>query len=371
MFGKVKRRDNVSTNDIIGLIEQFAVSIDRPTDETSVDIANNRSRIMIPTNIITGFLGTGKTTAILNLLKSKPENENWAVLVNEFGEIGIDGALMTETGAMIKEVPGGCMCCTAGVPTSVAVTTLLRQKPDRLIVEPTGLGHPHKIIALLTSNQFKEYIDLKATIALVDPRNLSNAKYTENQNFKDQLDIADIVIGNKLDECDPLDKAIFQQWVESQHPAKQASALVEKGQFDLAFLDAERSLLSLSSEVASHHHEHADMEPQFQLPPNEVYIRKENRGQGHFSCGWIFGAEVIFNFDQLCSMLSDLTAERVKGVVNTDKGCFAFNVNNQVMSVNEMSLVGFETRLEVIDSELLPWDQLENVLLKISNVTSS
>lgn len=60
----------------------------------------------VPTNILTGFLGVGKTTTILNLLKNKPENENWAVLVNEFGEIGIDGAMMTDQGAMIKEVPG-------------------------------------------------------------------------------------------------------------------------------------------------------------------------------------------------------------------------------------------------------------------------
>lgn len=53
----------------------------------------------VPTNIITGFLGVGKTTTILNLLKDKPENENWAVLVNEFGEVGIDGAMMADGGA--------------------------------------------------------------------------------------------------------------------------------------------------------------------------------------------------------------------------------------------------------------------------------
>ncbi len=53
----------------------------------------------VPTNIITGFLGVGKTTAILNLLKEKPQHENWAVLVNEFGEVGIDGAMMAEGGA--------------------------------------------------------------------------------------------------------------------------------------------------------------------------------------------------------------------------------------------------------------------------------
>ncbi|WP_245869028.1 CobW-like GTP-binding protein, partial [Vibrio fujianensis] len=57
----------------------------------------------VPTNIITGFLGVGKTTTILNLLKHKPADEKWAVLVNEFGEIGIDGAMMSEQGAFIKE----------------------------------------------------------------------------------------------------------------------------------------------------------------------------------------------------------------------------------------------------------------------------
>ncbi|HBC56865.1 MAG TPA: cobalamin biosynthesis protein CobW, partial [Gammaproteobacteria bacterium] len=75
----------------------------------------------IPTNVITGFLGVGKSTAILNLLKNKPGNERWAVLVNEFGEVGIDGTLFSgkeaeKTGVFIREVSGGCMCCAAGLP---------------------------------------------------------------------------------------------------------------------------------------------------------------------------------------------------------------------------------------------------------------
>jgi len=61
------------------------------------------------TNLITGFLGSGKTTSILHLLANKPANEKWAVLVNEFGEVGIDGALLAESGALLKEIPGGCM----------------------------------------------------------------------------------------------------------------------------------------------------------------------------------------------------------------------------------------------------------------------
>ncbi|CAH6801463.1 Zinc-binding GTPase YeiR [Vibrio chagasii] len=322
----------------------------------------------VPTNIITGFLGVGKTTAILNLLKNKPENENWAVLVNEFGEIGIDGALMTDQGALIKEVPGGCMCCTAGVPMSVGINALLRQKPDRLLIEPTGLGHPKQVIATLTSDQYTPYVDLKATLGLVDPRNLSNEKYTSNQNFNDQLDSADVILGTKVDLVNSEDIDVFNDWVTDQTPAKVFHKLIHDGEVPLEVLDIERVYGSASTHLESHHHDHAEQEPQFELPPGEAFIRKENKGQGYFSCGWLFGAEYKFDFDALFSMLSDLTAERVKAVVNTDQGCFAFNVANQVVSVNEITLDGFESRLEVIDSQLMPWGDLEQILLNLCGI---
>ena len=99
----------------------------------------------IPTNIITGFLGAGKTSAILHLLRSKPADERWAVLVNEFGEIGVDGSLLEgrhseEQQVYIREVPGGCMCCTSGLPMQIALNQLLtKSRPHRLLIEPTGL----------------------------------------------------------------------------------------------------------------------------------------------------------------------------------------------------------------------------------------
>ncbi|MGF1910852.1 GTP-binding protein [Vibrio kasasachensis] len=320
----------------------------------------------VPTSIITGFLGVGKTTTILNLLKNKPENENWAVLVNEFGEIGIDGALMTDQGALIKEVPGGCMCCTADVPMSVGINALLRQKPDRLIIEPTGLGHPKQVVATLTSEQYEKYVELKATIALVDPRNLSIQKYTSNQNFNDQLDSADVVIGNKVDLCHSSDVDAFERWVAVQKPAKIFTQLVTNGDLPLEILDIERVQGSASSHIEHHHHQHASLEPQFELPPGQPFIRRENKGQGYFSCGWLFGAEYEFDFDALFSMLSALTAERVKAVINTDQGCYAFNVAGGIVSVNQMGLTGFESRIEVIDSQPLPWDQLEQVLVELA-----
>ncbi|ANS87331.1 Zinc-binding GTPase YeiR [Vibrio scophthalmi] len=327
--------------------------------------------LKVPTNIITGFLGVGKTTTILNLLKNKPANEKWAVLVNEFGEIGIDGAILTDQGALIKEVPGGCMCCTAGVPMSVGINALLRQKPDRLIIEPTGLGHPKQVVATLTSEQYQNYVDLRATIALVDPRNLLIEKYTTNQNFNDQLDSADVVVGNKVDLCAVADIDAFNDWITNQSPAKIFSKLVKQGDLPQEVLDIERVHGSASSHIEHHHHDHASQEPQFELPPGEAFIRRENKGQGYFSCGWLFGAEYEFDFDLLFSMLSDLTAERIKAVVNTDQGTYAFNVANGVVSVNQMSLSGFESRLEVIDSQLMPWDQLEAILLKLCGITPS
>ncbi len=107
----------------------------------------------VPTNIITGFLGVGKTSAILNLMANKPENERWAVLVNEFGEIGVDGSLVQgqqseEQQVFIREVPGGCMCCAAGLPMQIALNQLLNEaKPDRLLIEPTGTVVPERSAA--------------------------------------------------------------------------------------------------------------------------------------------------------------------------------------------------------------------------------
>ena len=114
----------------------------------------------IPTSIITGFLGVGKTTSILNLLSSKPANERWAVLVNEFGEIGIDGAIFkssvqSDNNVFVQEVPGGCMCCASSLPMQVALSRLIREsKPHRLIIEPTGLGHPQEVLRALKSAKF-------------------------------------------------------------------------------------------------------------------------------------------------------------------------------------------------------------------------
>ncbi|UTV30904.1 CobW family GTP-binding protein [Photobacterium atrarenae] len=316
----------------------------------------------IPTNIITGFLGAGKTTAILSLLARKPEGEKWAILINEFGNVGVDGAILDQQGAIVKEVPGGCMCCVAGLPMSVGINALLAQKPDRLLLEPTGLGHPKEVIAKLTSESYRDYIDLKATITLVDPRHFGDPQYTQNQNFQDQLALADVVVANKIDACNEADLAAFEAFVADCEPTKAATEKVEQGALDVRWLDTERTERHATH---SHHHHGSDTAeplPGLELTPGQAFIRRENNGQGYRSCGWCFAADQVFDFAQLFSLFSNLNAQRVKAVVNTERGCFAFNVVNQVVSVNELTLSGFESRIEVIDKELLPWDELEQIL---------
>ena len=119
----------------------------------------------IPVNVITGFLGVGKTSAILRLLEQKPADEEWAILVNEFGEIGVDqsllkGQLAPRSDVMVFEVPGGCMCCAAGLPMEMALSQIFfLGEPDRLIIEPTGLGHPAEVLGVLAPEAYADQIE--------------------------------------------------------------------------------------------------------------------------------------------------------------------------------------------------------------------
>lgn len=211
---------------------------------------------MTRTNLITGFLGSGKTTSILHLLAHKDPNEKWAVLVNEFGEVGIDGALLADSGALLKEIPGGCMCCVNGLPMQVGLNTLLRQgKPDRLLIEPTGLGHPKQILDLLTAPVYEPWIDLRATLCILDPRLLLDEKSASNENFRDQLAAADIIVANKSDRTTPESEQALQRWWQ-QNGGDRQLIHSEHGKVDGHLLDLPRRNLAELPASAAHSHQH-------------------------------------------------------------------------------------------------------------------
>lgn len=337
-------------------------------------------KTLIPTNIITGFLGVGKTTAITHLLKNKPADEIWSVLVNEFGEIGIDGAMLKSVNAHVREVPGGCICCVAGLPMKMALNMMIvKTKPDRIIIEPTGLGHPEEIINTLLGEYYDTVLDLRATITLIDPRKLSDSRYTENANFQDQIAVADVLVANKTDVSSTEDKQAFDALLASFSPPKQASFWVEQGQLEAAWLDLPRAAHSVKN---PQHHKNNRLSPQrelynaaVRLPEGERFTRRENSANGFYSCGWLFQPEIQFNFNQLFGWLSGADFLRVKAVMNTTEGVYMFNAENGVLSVNEIPVQSaadiLDSRIEVIDDKTIAADESEQLLLATIIATST
>ena len=168
----------------------------------------------VPTTIITGFFGVGKTTAIKSMLTRKPRHEIWAVLINEFGEVSVDQAAIgkesNSDNVIIQEIPGGCMCCMMNVPMQVGILEILRRiKPDRLLIEPTGIGHPAGILDELRGPQLSTSLNVKAVICLVDPRHALDSRIQSVNVFNDQIHLADILVASKADMANADELKIF------------------------------------------------------------------------------------------------------------------------------------------------------------------
>ncbi|OOE15726.1 cobalamin biosynthesis protein CobW [Stutzerimonas degradans] len=153
----------------------------------------------IPTHLIGGPLGAGKTSLIRNLLRQKPAGERWAVLVNEFGQIGLDAALLSTdaTGIGIAEVAGGCLCCVNGLPFQVGLTRLLRQaRPQRLLIEPSGLGHPAELLRQLRQPPWTEVLAVQPSVLVLDAAALAHGAALPDSQ-QQALDSAGLLVLNK------------------------------------------------------------------------------------------------------------------------------------------------------------------------------
>ena len=133
----------------------------------------------IPTHVIAGPLGAGKTSLIKHLLAQRPVHERWAVLINEFGQIGLDAALLTQDadGIALGEVAGGCLCCVNGAPFQIGLGRLLRKaRPDRLFIEPSGLGHPMQLLRQLSEAPWQGVLAVQPCVLVLDAQALAAGK---------------------------------------------------------------------------------------------------------------------------------------------------------------------------------------------------
>jgi G3E family GTPase len=258
----------------------------------------------IPTTIIGGALGVGKTTAILSLFRHRPPEARWAVLVNEFGRIGIDGAVLSSAGdgLEVREIAGGCICCTANLPLRVGLVRLAREvRPDHLLIEPTGLAHPASIVDVVRSQGLREALALRATITLVDPRRFLAG--LGNPLYADQVRAADVLVGSWADLTPPEVLVRFETEARAMYPPPMVVATTSHGELDPAWLALEpspRGMLTLGGTEAA---------------PDEI--------------GFVWPPERQFPLDALQELLQTLVRPgellpdgvlRLKGVFHTNRG---------------------------------------------------
>jgi len=191
-------------------------------DMMSIPVKNPIIFQNIPCTLVTGFLGAGKTTVINQLLATKPDDERWALLINEFGRIGIDGALLASSqdneleqkNIAIREVSGGCICCTSQLPLQIAISRLLSEHhPQRLLIEPTGLAHPRELILQLSAPHWQTALQMNAVITVLSGEQWQRIKYRDHDGFQAHVRDADVLIINRYVQLDTSEKQVLVEWI--------------------------------------------------------------------------------------------------------------------------------------------------------------
>lgn len=322
------------------------------------------SAAAIPVHIISGFLGAGKTTLLKHLLSQKPEHETWAVLMNEFGQIGVDQQLLPqEQGYAVKELLGGCLCCSSQLPMQIALSRLLSEsKPDRLFIEPTGLGHPSQLLEQLTEPHWHSHLNMQALVTVVDGSRLHDQAWTQQNLYADQLKAAHIVVISHTDMMSEADQKALEQLQAEYAAYAQQWLIIEHGRLNIAKIQQAyqgsprriQPLLKIQRELIA---EDADIKIQ-QLPYHYV-----EHAQGYMVVGWKLPKRWQFNgidlLDLFCEQQNWL---RIKAIFHTNKGWKSFNFNPEQFNYQSCE-EGIDNRIEIIYQNDRDWSDFENNLM--------
>lgn len=329
----------------------------------------------IVVNLVAGTLGVGKTTAINHLLEQRPPEERWAVLVNEYGRIGLDAALIEGGGPKdavhVREVAGGCICCSAGFMFEVSLVLLLQRRPDRLLIEPTGLATVSGILETLNRPGVREAVDVRTVISLVDPTKWDAE--SASVEALDQVEAADMLVANRSDLADEAQLATFDTWAQGLFPRKAAVERIEHGRIPLAWLDLVQDRFHTTGHPVArpevgqahrahtgpkhdhdhdHGHDHAhEAPPEVEPSAERPVIRLDHTSSIASTIGWAIWSEQVFDAERLRGWIEEVAErtgmQRLKAVIRTSEGWRSFNLADGARCDAKAALRR-DSRLEVI-----------------------
>ncbi|MBN9010929.1 MAG: GTP-binding protein [Rhizobiales bacterium] len=198
----------------------------------------------IPVTVLTGYLGAGKTT-LLNRILSENHGKKYAVVVNEFGEIGIDNDLIVESDEEVYEMNNGCICCTVRGDLIRVVEGLMKRPGgfDGILVETTGLADPAPVAqTFFMDDDVRQKAKLDAVVTVADAKNLI-ARLANSPEAEEQIGFADVVLLNKTDLVSPEELKDVERTIRSINP--HANRILS---LDPDFLEAD--------DHDHHHHDH-------------------------------------------------------------------------------------------------------------------
>ena len=299
----------------------------------------------IPTHVIAGPLGAGKTSLIKHLLAQRPANERWAVLINEFGQIGLDAALLTldDDGIALGEVAGGCLCCVNGAPFQVALGRLLRKaKPDRLFIEPSGLGHPAQLLKQLKEAPWQNVLAVQPCVLVLDAQALAAGKPLP-QAQQEALASAGLLVLNKDEALDAEQRRAIQQqlperplyWTrQAQLPLEYLPGLSAKAGAAVDNIEVPKGL--------------AQMPAIWSDPTLPICLSQAQ--EGGWSIGWRWHPSQQFDPLRLHQWLTRLEWRRAKLVIHSGEGWVSANAVDNSPLAWQPSEWRRDSRIELIFS---------------------
>ncbi len=220
---------------------------------------------MTKIDIISGFLGAGKTTFIKKLLQEAISGEQVVLIENEFGEIGIDGGFLKDSGIEIREMNSGCICCSLVGDFGKSLSEVLtKYKPDRIIIEPSGVGKLSDVMKAVIDVSADMDVALNSAVTIVDAAKCKMYMKNFGEFFNNQIENAGTVV---LSRTDITDTAKIQKDVEMIREKNPKAAIVttplaELGGSQLLEIIEKRDTMldDLLEEVRESHHHHEDDE---------------------------------------------------------------------------------------------------------------